>query len=70
LEGSKDHTAKLQEAKKYFTEHGANTGEATGESILALLSNIEVDVDKLRAKEAKLPPSDSIVSKSMIYCDY
>jgi len=59
LEGSKDHTVKLQEAKKYFSEYGAEAGEAVGESILALLSNMEVDVEKLKAQESKLPPPDS-----------
>lgn len=50
---------KLQEAKKYFTEFGAEAGEAVGESIMCLLSNMDVEVDKLKAKEKGLPPPDS-----------
>jgi hypothetical protein len=49
----------LQEAKKYFTEFGAEAGEAVGESIMCLLSNMDVEVDKLKAKEKGLPPPDS-----------
>lgn len=50
---------KLQEAKKYFTEFGAEAGEAVGESIMCQLSNMDVEVDKLKAKEKTLPPPDS-----------
>ncbi|CAB3362247.1 Hypothetical predicted protein [Cloeon dipterum] len=59
LEGSKGHSQKLQEAKQYFAEHGAEAGEAVGESILALLSNMDVDVEKLKANEKSLPQPDS-----------
>jgi hypothetical protein len=65
LEGSKDHSVKLQEAKKYFTEFGAEAGEAAGESIMCLLSNMDVEVDKLKAKEKGLPPPDGKDSRLM-----
>jgi hypothetical protein len=59
LEGSQSHTTKMAEAKEFFDEHGPSAGEAVGESILALLSHLEIDAEKLRDKASTLPPSDS-----------
>ncbi|CAG9771096.1 unnamed protein product [Ceutorhynchus assimilis] len=61
LEGSKDHTTRLNKAKEYYMEHrdSIHYSPALGQEILSLLRSCEIDHDKLQKLGQNLPPDDN-----------
>ncbi|XP_046659614.1 protein ecdysoneless [Homalodisca vitripennis] len=58
LEGSQEYVKLEQTAKEYFQSHCTQSQPPTGQVILDILQDMELDVEEMQRNEASLPPPD------------
>uniref|UniRef100_A0A1B6M0R2 Uncharacterized protein n=1 Tax=Graphocephala atropunctata TaxID=36148 RepID=A0A1B6M0R2_9HEMI len=58
LEGSQEYVKLEQAAREYFQSNCLQSQPATGQVILDILQDLELDLEEMQKNEASLPPSD------------